>query len=118
MVFSRCRCAKELPQLSGSKCKDLLDIAAYKKPVDHRTTEHGVAHEIRAECPLAALFEAMFVNPCAVRSATLLVNEARWRFPRRDFRAPFQGKAMHAQFVIDERPKMHLYRWRRENAKS
>src|SRR4030095_3762571 len=110
--------AKELPQLSGSKFKDFLNIAAYKKPVDHRTTEHGVAHEVRAECALAALFEVMFVNPCAVRSATLLVNEARWRFPCRDFRAPFQGKAMHAQFVIDERPRMHLYWWRRENTKS
>ena len=54
-----------------------------------------------------ALGEGMRVTPQRVGAAELNIHKLARRIPLGDFRAPAQGKAMHANPVINQRAALH-----------
>lgn len=93
--------AEHGPQLLAAIAEDSPQVPADDKAVNDPATWHGIPDEILGQGHAVSLLEAMLVNPQAVRTMALLVDEAPRRVPRRDFALPSDRNAMQPQPVID-----------------
>lgn len=95
--------------------EDPFDIPPHEKPVHQRPAARAIADVVGAKGAAVALFEGVRVRPERVRPAQLNVDEAMRLLPLRNLRAPADGKTMRVIAAVNERPGLHLDRWRRQH---
>jgi len=100
-----------------AELKNGFDIATHEEAVDDLAAKDRVVDAIDDQSSVRPLLEDVFVNPGAIGTAQLLIDEAIRRFPRGDFGAPAHGDAVNAQSVIDETAFLHRDRTFGDDAK-
>src|SRR6476661_117707 len=106
---------EDLPQPLLPIREDLPYVPRHHQPVRQGSEGDGVADEVAADRAVAVLLEGVLVDPEAVGSPELLVDEAVGGLPDRDPGAPAQRDAANADAVVDQRPRAHLDRPRGED---
>ena len=99
--------SEDLQQLLPPVAEYPLHIPFDGQPVHHGAAPDGVPDRVLADRTLLRVAKAMRVDPEAVRSLDLPVDESMGRLPGRDFTDPPDRHAAKAQTVFD--PGSHLH---------
>ena len=95
-----------------------VDVAANEEPIDDRASENAISNTVPHSRARVGRFERVLVDPRAIGTPNLLVDEAKGRIPFRDFRSPPDRNAADSEPVADPRAHAHLDRLRSHDAKT